>query len=114
MSFFSSFTCVVHVGQTCCFSNEFSKAVFVLFCFQPDSKTTAVLKAEDKMDDGSDIKVTISISKEDGVTTVDFTGTGKQVCFYNYTKQLHGCKFIKTILIIVNSLNFYCIGYTHD
>ncbi len=31
------------------------------------------------MDDGTVIKVTVSISKEDGTASLDFTGTGQQV-----------------------------------
>lgn len=55
--------------------------------FQPDpSIKQAHLKAEDKMDDGSSICVSIIINKEDGTTSVDFTGTGKQV--------LHSCIYM--------------------
>ena len=57
---------------------------FIVFNFiismQPDPNVKiAVLKAVDQMDDGTEIKVAISINKEDGSTSVDFTGTGKQV-----------------------------------
>ena len=57
---------------------------FWVFDFQPDpSVKIAVLQAMDKMDDGTEIKVAISINKDDASTSVDFTGTGKQVYICN-------------------------------
>ena len=105
----------VQVSTRMCVANlNVSKICCSLY--KLDGSPIAVLSAEDKMDDGTDIKVKVSISKEDGTASVDFTGTGPQVvvvsCFYCSEEGIEGVsvdgrELVKSpfLDIIINSLS---------
>lgn len=78
--------------DTCIIINNNSSSI------QCSTTGSASLSAVEFMDDGSPVRVTIDIDKDEGTAYFDFTGTGPQVLYNVVLKECLLCRYLVTLM----------------